>query len=118
MRTFAARRTAASAFATTTHAMVHYRFVRDDQHVLLTALSSRPGWARRTGREFVHTFGGRRAEITAPAQLQAPVLAALITRAEINTLLGDCEWTLLAELQALATRELQHLCASSASSGM
>ena len=50
-----------------------------------------------------------------PWRLEAPVLAALITRAEINTILGDTEWTLLSELQALAARELQHLCATASS---
>lgn len=107
MRTFAARCTAASAYATTARAVS-----RGDQHGLLTALASRPGWTRRSQRYFVHTFGGRQSEITVPSQVDAPVLASLITRAEINTILGDCEWTLLAELQALGRRELQHLCAT------
>lgn len=106
MRTFAARNTAASAYATTVGAN------RRDQHGLLAVLASRPGWTRRNLHYFVHTFGGRQSEITVPAHLDAPILASLITRAEINTLLGDCDWTLLAELQALGRRELQYLCAT------
>lgn len=113
MRTFAARNTATSAYAAVSAIRSNVRFARHDKHVLLTSLESRPGWTRRSPHGFVHTFGSRQAEVTIPWRLEAPVLAALITRAEINTILGDTEWTLLSELQALAARELQHLCATS-----
>lgn len=113
MRTFAARNTASSAYAAVSVITSNGRSVRHPQHVLLASLESRPGWTRRSAHEFVHTFGSRQAEVTVPWHLEAPVLAALITRAEINTILGDAQWTLLSELQALAARELQHLCATS-----
>ena len=113
MRTFAARNTATSAHATVSAMKSNGRSARHDKSVLLTSLESRPGWTRRSAHEFVHTFGSRQAEVTMPWRLEAPVLAALITRAEINTILGDTEWTLLSELQALAARELQQLCGAS-----
>lgn len=115
MRTFAARNTASSVYATVNVMKSDGRPVRHSQHVLLASLESRPGWTRRSAHEFVHTFGRRQVEVTMPWRLEAPVLAALITRAEINTILGDTEWTLLSELQALAARELQHLCATASS---
>jgi len=75
----------------------------------LDAVLYRAGWSQRGEREFVHTFGTRQFTITIPPRFDAPQLAALITRAEISTLLGDCDWPLLTHLQALAASELQHL---------
>ncbi len=114
MRTLVARNVAASVYAATSGALLHARPSRDIQHVLLTVLAARRGWTRRSEREYVHTFGNRQSTITIPLQFDAPVLAALVTRAEIAVLLGDCEWPLVSALQALAARELQHLCARDA----
>ncbi|HEX8616713.1 MAG TPA: hypothetical protein VF911_03910 [Thermoanaerobaculia bacterium] len=114
MRTLVARNVAAAVYAATNDAMLHARPSRDLQNVLLTALAARRGWKQRSAREFVHTFGSRQSTITIPLRFDAPVLAALVTRTEIAVLLGDCERPLVAALQALAARELQHLCARDA----
>jgi len=74
--------------------------------MLVSFLTSRPGWTRQGGRTFVHAFGGRQSEITIPASFDVRDAAALVTRAEINALLGDCEWPLLSAFQELAAREL------------
>lgn len=75
----------------------------------LDAVVYRAGWSQRGNREFVYTFGSRQSAITIPVQFDAPMLATLVTRAEVSTLLGDCDWPLLTHLQALAVSELRHL---------
>ena len=114
MRTFVARHLATSAYATINAVMKSSgRVAADEQQGLFVALGSRPGWSWRSAHTFVHTFGARQTVITVPARLEAPLLAALIARAEIKAVLGDADWTLLSELQTLAARELQHLSAKS-----
>ena len=76
---------------------------------LLTTLAGRPGWSRQSDREFVHAFGCRRFKIAIPPRFDARMVSTLVTRAEINTVLGDSEWSVLAELHALARCELQRL---------
>lgn len=115
MRSFAARNVALGAYTTVSIPKRDGRSARGDHDVLLASLERRPGWTRRGANEFVHTFGGRKATVSMPWRFDAAVLAALITRAEVNTILGDTEWTLLSELQSLAARELQYLCARSTS---
>lgn len=110
MRSFAARNMATSAYTTVSTLEGNRRSTTADQHALLTSLERRPGWTRQSTHEFIHRFGSRKVTVTMPWRVDAPVLAALITRAEVNTILGDTDWSLLSELQALAARELQHLC--------
>lgn len=110
MRSFAARNVAANAYTTVSVLKGNRRSTTVDQQALLTLLERRPGWTRQGTREFAHQFGARNVTVTMPWRVDAPALAALITRAEVNTILGDTEWSLLSELQTLAARELQHLC--------
>ena len=81
--------------------------------VMLDILSRRPGWIRQDAREFVHAFGKRRSVISIPRGVDARQLIELVVRAEIAVLLGDCDWSILRDLQALAARELQQLAAES-----
>lgn len=106
MRTLAARATARSVYADAVTVMLRLRAADDKPRMLLSFLAARPGWTRQGGQTFVHAFGGRRSEITVPASFDVREAATLVTRAEINALLGDCEWPLLSALQELAAREL------------
>jgi hypothetical protein len=106
MRTLAARATAQRVYAET------IGVAGAGAQTLLATLAKRPGWRRAAGQEFVHTFGARQSAINLPARFDAVTVASLAVRAEINTLLGDCNWPLLSALQDLAARELQHLASS------
>lgn len=109
MRSLAARATARNVYADLIHATRLDVSGRESSHLLLSAVASRPGWTRRGDREFVHTFGSRQSAIAIPARFDATSVAALVVRAEINTILGDCDWPLIAAFQDLAARELQKL---------
>jgi hypothetical protein len=106
MRTLAARATARRVYADTMGAMLRLRPADDPPRMLLSFVASRPGWTRQNGQTFVHAFGSRQSEITIPAPFDLRAVAALVTRAEINALLGDCDWPLLSAFQELAAREL------------
>ena len=84
-------------------------FPDETRLALLAALADRPGWFRQSELDFVHVFGSRRSEIAIPARFDVRVVSALVTRAEINPVLGDSEWSVLADLHALANCELQRL---------
>ncbi|HEY0156556.1 MAG TPA: hypothetical protein VGF28_04610 [Thermoanaerobaculia bacterium] len=106
MRTMAARSTARRVYAETMSLVRSLRRPDDTPRILLSSLAARPGWRRQSGQTFVHAFGSRQSEITIPAQVDVRNVAALVTRAEINALLGDSDWPLLSALQELAAREL------------
>ena len=79
---------------------------------LLSALAARRGWQRQDERQFVCTFGPRRGTLTVPAPFATIELIRLIMRVEINVFLGDSDPAILADLHALAQRELQLLIAA------
>jgi hypothetical protein len=87
--------------------MLRLRATDDQPRMLLSSLAARPGWSRQSEQTFVHAFGSRQSEITFPTPVDVQTVAALVTRAEINALLGDCDWPLLSAFQELAARELK-----------
>jgi hypothetical protein len=106
MRTLAARATARRVYTDAMGAMLRFRPTDDPPRMLLSYLASRPGWTRQSGQIFVHAFGGRQSEIAIPASCDVRAVTSLVIRAEINALLGDCDWPLLSAFQELAAREL------------
>jgi hypothetical protein len=111
MRTRAARGRAQAVYASIREWMRGLT-LRDGQQPMLDALGRRAGWTRRSHREFIFEFGGRRSIIIVPLAIDVPQLIAIVTRAEVSVLLGDCDWRILKELQSLAARELQQLAAA------
>ena len=101
MRTTSARRTAEE-----TYQLLLSNEGRDN---LLTTLAVRRGWQRQDERTFVCMFGTRRGTLTVPEPFDALQLIQLITRVEINVFLGDSDPVVLADLHALAQRELHQL---------
>src|SRR5688572_2025777 len=109
MRTMSARRAAEETYGL----MVATDFrAGDGAERLLSALESRRGWRRQDERQFICVFGARKGTLTVPSPFDAMQLIRLITRVEINVFLGDSDPAILADLHALAQRELQLLCAS------
>jgi hypothetical protein len=92
--------------------MLSVRAADDTPRMLIAALAARPGWTSQHGRNLVHAFGSRQSAITIPPRFDAMTVASIVIRAELNALLGDCEWPLLSALQELAARELERLSAS------
>ncbi len=109
MRALTARSTASSVYANTAAYLARIPIGGDPQMALAAVLEARPGWLRLSERDFVHRFGRRQSAIALPPRCDETVFAALVIRAEVSTLLGDCEWRLLTHLQALAASELQRL---------
>jgi hypothetical protein len=102
MRTMSARRTADETYQL-------MRAAPDEREALLATLAARRGWQRQDERTFACTFGARRGTLTVPIPFDAVQLIRLITRVEINVFLGDSDPEVLADLQALAQRELHQL---------
>jgi hypothetical protein len=107
MRTMGARRTAEE-----TYGLLASHAALERAEDLLAALATRRAWQRQDERHFVCTFGTRRGTLTVPSPFDPIQLAHLITRVEINVVLGDSDPAVLADLQALAQRELHLLIAS------
>lgn len=107
MRTMSARRAAEETY----HLMLgaSSRASDDRKETLLTALAARRGWQRLNDRDFVCKFGARKGTLTVPSPFDAIELIRLITRVEINVFLGDSDPVVLADLHALAQRELHQL---------
>lgn len=82
---------------------------RDPEELILAALERRPGWHRRSPREFVCSFSGRNGSMAVPRPFDFDVLTRLIARVEVNVFLGDCEPPMLKDLQFLSQRELERL---------
>lgn len=112
MRALLARATASSVYTSVAECLRRLPANGNPQIAMISILESRAGWRRRDEREFVHAFGHRHCAITFPVRFDTPSFAALVVRAEINNLLGDCDWPLLTHLQALAVSELQRLAKS------
>jgi hypothetical protein len=110
LRTSSARRTAVEVYE-----MAHNAIGRADQsgrspeELILAALELRPGWHRRSDREFVCSFSGRNGSMAVPRPFDFDVLTRLIARVEVNVFLGDCELPMLKDLQFLSQRELERL---------
>lgn len=101
MRTTSARRAAEETF--------QLLRANEGRESLLAALAVRRGWQRQNERTFVCTFGGRKGTLTVPSPFDTVQLIQLITRVEINVFLGDSDPVVLADLHALAQRELHQL---------
>ena len=110
MRTMNARRAAEETYSLMVDSAS--REPDDRASTLLSALAARRGWRRQDERQFVCAFGARRGTLTVPAPFDAVELVRLIMRVEINVFLGDSDPVILADLHALAQRELQLLLAS------
>lgn len=110
LRTLAARRCAASAYALARRltATVATKPMRPER-VLLEILAARPAWTRLVGQQFSCSFGSRRAVLTVPDPTSAEQLASMIARIEVKVLLGDSDPALVSHLQTFAARELQRL---------
>jgi hypothetical protein len=76
---------------------------------VLSALGRAPAWERVDEARFTCAFGERRVTITVPTPLHAPAMLRLVVRTEVNVCLGDADPALLAELHAIAQRELERL---------
>src|SRR5688572_22954243 len=109
MRTMSARRAAEEIYSLMVASVSR---TDDGANELLSALATRRGWRRLDERQFVCVFGTRKGTLTVPSPFDAMQLIRLITRVEINVFLGDSDPLILADLHALAQRELQLLCAS------
>jgi hypothetical protein len=109
MRTLSARKKAETINRDLRDLMAAARASSDPAEALLNGLANRSGWSRRGTRELVHRFGQRQAVITIPREIDLPRFIALVTRAEVSVLLGDCDWDILKDLQALASRELEQI---------
>ena len=110
MRTMSARRAAEEMYGlmvASTAGAPH-----DPAGALLSALAARRGWRRRDEANFVCTFGTRKGTLTVPSPFDATQLIRLVMRVEINVFLGDSDPAILADLHALAQRELQLLLAA------
>jgi len=102
MRTTTARRTASEA-----HELM--RVAGEGEAAPLAALERRRGWRRESEREFVCAFGRRKSSMHVPVPFDAVQLIRLVMRVEVNVCLGDTDPVVLADLQALAQRELHQL---------
>jgi len=101
MRTFAAR-----SIAETVHEKLGEA---DTEEALLHALGETRSWSRVDDEHFTCAFGNRNVTITVPIPFNASAMLRLIVRTEVNVCLGDAEPVLLAELHAIAQRELERL---------
>ena len=110
MRTMSARRAAEEMYGLMLAATSGGS--QDGAGALLSALAARRGWRRHDEANFVCTFGTRKGTLTVPSPFDAIELIRLMTRVEINVFLGDSDPAILADLHALAQRELQLLMAS------
>ena len=99
MRTFAARNIAQHVFEHLGEAA--------DEGALLHALGTVRSWARVDDEHFTCTFGDRNVTITVPTPFNAAAMLRLVVRTEVNVCLGDADPTLLADLHAIAQRELE-----------
>ena len=98
MRTFAARAIAETVWETlgTAHT----------ETALLHALGTARSWKRVDDDRFTCAFGDRSVTITVPIPFNASAMLRLVVRTEVNVCLGDTDPTLLADLHAIAQREL------------
>lgn len=110
MRTMSARRAAEETYGLMLGA--NSLATHDRRDALLSDLATRRGWHRQSERHFVCTFGVRTGTLTVPSPFDAIQLIRLITRVEVNVFLGDSNPAVLADLQALAQRELHQLIAA------
>ena len=101
MRTFAARSIAQNVYEKLGDA--------PSEDALLHALGTARSWKRGDDGRFTCAFGDRNVTITVPTPFSAPAMLRLVVRTEVNVCLGDADPTLLADLHAIAQRELESL---------
>lgn len=101
MRTFAARTIAETVYEQLGEAAT--------AEALLDALGTARSWTRVDADHFTCAFGDRAVTITVPTPVNAAAMLRLVVRTEVNVCLGDADAALLAELHAIAQRELARL---------
>jgi hypothetical protein len=99
MRTFAARTIAETVYEKLGEAAT--------ADTLLDALGTARSWTRVDEDHFTCAFGDRRVTITVPIPFNPAAMLRLVVRTEVNVCLGDADPALLAELHAIAQRELE-----------
>jgi hypothetical protein len=101
MRTFAARSIAQHVYEKLGDAST--------EDALLRALGTARSWKRVDDARFTCAFGDRNVTITVPTPFNPAAMLRLVVRTEVNVCLGDADPTLLADLHAIAQRELELL---------